>query len=255
LHIDADSFVVAVDAGPVRGFASHAWAAHRGQDWGDDLVAEGEQGGDGARSQGRDLVAAGSAGFVDELFAPQFAQVVGRLADGVAAVIDTVRACTLAANSATVNPLGAGASARAARSASRMRGLLRSTPPTRVAPSRTRVGSSSRMCSPRNPVSTQSRAVANRSTTPASRVTISGNFLIILPQRNSAVLCGDRLEPKHAFVFGIRVAGQPPEVQLEHGQVKRRCLDHGLDDRGLPAGAGSPRGAEDGADREQRCHK
>ena len=56
-----------------------------------------------------------------------------------------MRACTLAANSATVNPLGAGASARAARSASRMRGLLRSTPPTRVAPSRTPVGSSSRM--------------------------------------------------------------------------------------------------------------
>jgi hypothetical protein len=40
-----------------------------------------------------------------------------------------------------------------------------------------------------NPVSTQSRAVANRSTMPASRVTISGNFSIILPQRNSAVLC------------------------------------------------------------------
>ena len=73
-----------VDAGPVRGFASHAWAAHRGEDRGDDLVAQGEQGGDGARGRGRDVVAAGSAGFVDELFAPQFAQVVGRLADGVA---------------------------------------------------------------------------------------------------------------------------------------------------------------------------
>jgi len=45
------------------------------------------------------------------------------------------------------------------------------------------------MSSPRNPVSTQSSAVANRSTMPASRVTISGNFSIILPQRNSAVLC------------------------------------------------------------------
>ena len=48
MHIDADSFAATVDAGPVRGFASHAGAAHRGEDWGDDLVAEGEQGGDGA---------------------------------------------------------------------------------------------------------------------------------------------------------------------------------------------------------------
>ena len=48
LHIDTDSFVVAVDAGPVRGFASHARAAQPGEDRGDDLVAEGEQGGDRA---------------------------------------------------------------------------------------------------------------------------------------------------------------------------------------------------------------
>ena len=40
-----------------------------------------------------------------------------------------------------------------------------------------------------NPVSTQSRAVANRSAMPASWVTISGNFSIMRPQRNSAVLC------------------------------------------------------------------
>ena len=33
------------------------------------------------------------------------------------------------------------------------------------------------------------------------------------------VMC-DRLEPKHAFAFGVGLAGQPPEVQLEHGQVK-----------------------------------
>ena len=51
--------------------------------------AEGEQGGDGACGGCPDVVAAGSAGFVDEPFAPQLAQVVGRLADGVAAVIDT----------------------------------------------------------------------------------------------------------------------------------------------------------------------
>lgn len=51
-------FEVAVDAGPVRGFASHARAAYRGQDRGDDLDAQGQQGGDGARGQRRNAVAA-----------------------------------------------------------------------------------------------------------------------------------------------------------------------------------------------------
>jgi hypothetical protein len=68
LHVDADSFVVTVDAGPVRGFASHPWAADPGQDGGDDLVAQGEQGGDRARRGRADVVAAGSAGFGDEVF-------------------------------------------------------------------------------------------------------------------------------------------------------------------------------------------
>src|SRR6476659_6470719 len=52
LHIDTDSFVVTVDAGPVRGFASHAGAAQPGEDRGDDLVAQGEQGGDRALGSG-----------------------------------------------------------------------------------------------------------------------------------------------------------------------------------------------------------
>ena len=37
-------------------------AVHPGQDGGDDLVAEGQRGGDGARCVGRDVVAAGPAG-------------------------------------------------------------------------------------------------------------------------------------------------------------------------------------------------
>ncbi len=53
----------------------------------------------------------------------------------------------------------------------------------------------------------------------------------------------DRLEPKHAFAFGVGLTGQPPEVQLEHGQVIRRCLDRGLDHRGLLAGAAGTRAA------------
>jgi hypothetical protein len=64
LHVDANSFVVAVDACPVSGFASHLRAVHVGEDGGDALLAQGEQGGDGPCGQGRDDVAAGSAGLV-----------------------------------------------------------------------------------------------------------------------------------------------------------------------------------------------
>ena len=49
--------------------------------------SQGEQGGDVARSQGRKPVAAGACGLVDELFAAQFAQIVGRLAEAVSGVV------------------------------------------------------------------------------------------------------------------------------------------------------------------------
>src|SRR5258708_25458342 len=60
LHADAEGLVVAVDGGPVRWLASAARAAHAREDGGDDLVAEGEQGGDGAGRLGRGVVAAGA---------------------------------------------------------------------------------------------------------------------------------------------------------------------------------------------------
>ena len=82
LHVDAESFIVTVDACPVRGFASHPWATDSGEDGGDDLVAEGEQGGDGAGCLGRGVLAAGAAWLDGEALAAQLAQVVGRLAGG-----------------------------------------------------------------------------------------------------------------------------------------------------------------------------
>jgi len=54
-----------------------------GENGGDDLVPEGEQRRDGAGGLPGDVVAAGPAGFDDEAFAAQFAQVVGGLPDGV----------------------------------------------------------------------------------------------------------------------------------------------------------------------------
>ena len=135
MHIDTDLFVVAVDAGPVRGFASHARAAQPGEDRGDDLIAEGEQGGDRACGGCPDVVAAASAGFVDELFAPQLAQVVAGLADGVAAVIGAGEGVHLGGEIGDGEAAGrAIARASTAARAARMRVLLTSTPPTLTLP-------------------------------------------------------------------------------------------------------------------------
>ena len=57
LHADAEGLVVSVDGGPVCGFAAEPGAADTGQDGADDLVAEGEQAGDGAGGGWGDLVA------------------------------------------------------------------------------------------------------------------------------------------------------------------------------------------------------
>lgn len=64
-----------------------------------------------------------------------------------------------------------------------------------------------------------------------------GEFLDHPPAARFGSVVRDGLESKHAFAFGMGLAGQPPEVQLEHGQVKRRCLDRGFDNRGAFAGA------------------
>jgi hypothetical protein len=48
------------------------------------VVAEGEQRGDDAGDGRRDVVAAGLAGFADELLAAELAQVIGGLPGGVA---------------------------------------------------------------------------------------------------------------------------------------------------------------------------
>jgi len=69
VHVEPEGFVVAVDAGPGGGFASPSWAADTGQDGADDLLAQGEQVGDGAGWLWRQVVAPGSAGFGDQVFA------------------------------------------------------------------------------------------------------------------------------------------------------------------------------------------
>ena len=83
LHADAEVLVVTVDSGPDAGLAVHAGAADPGKDGRDDVVPESERGGDDAGAVWRDMVAAGSAGFAEELLATELAQVVGGLPGGV----------------------------------------------------------------------------------------------------------------------------------------------------------------------------
>jgi hypothetical protein len=73
LHIDADLLVVAVDAGPGGRFASPPETADAAGC--DDVLAQGQQGGDGARGLRLQVVAAGPAGFDDQFLAAEFAQV------------------------------------------------------------------------------------------------------------------------------------------------------------------------------------
>jgi Transposase len=68
LHVGAEGFVVAVDAVQCAGLRPMRGCGP-GEDRGDDLVAEGEEGGDGAGGVGRDVVAAGAAGAAGAGFA------------------------------------------------------------------------------------------------------------------------------------------------------------------------------------------
>ena len=93
--------------GVAAGWPPASWCPDCADEGGDDLVADGEQGGDGARGVAGHVVAAGAARFGDEPFAAQLAQVVGALAGAVAVGVCPVIARTWAVNCATVNPAGA----------------------------------------------------------------------------------------------------------------------------------------------------
>jgi hypothetical protein len=82
LHVDAQRLVVAVDAGPAGGFAPYAglrMLARMG------AMTWSRRARRAVMVRGY-LVAVGSAGFGDEFFAAEFAQVVGGVAYGVVGV-------------------------------------------------------------------------------------------------------------------------------------------------------------------------
>ena len=81
VHVAAEGFVVAVDGGPGGWWSAAAGDADTGEDGGDDVIAQGEDGDDGSGRLGVDVVAAAAARFVDEVVAAEFAEVVGGLAE------------------------------------------------------------------------------------------------------------------------------------------------------------------------------
>ena len=211
--MDADSFVVAVDPVPVRlGFRPIRGLRIRGQDRGDDLVAQGEQGGDGARGDGWDVVAAGATGSVDELFAAEFAQIVGRLPDGVLVVGGAGYRVDLRGELADGEP--------AWRRGQREHGRQRVPHPLLVQvdtadPGSAQGGPGGQLV--KDTVGDESGVHAvQRGGEPFGDTGQLGHDLgELLDHPPAAQLRGvvhDRLEPQHAFAFCVRLTGQPPEV-------------------------------------------
>jgi hypothetical protein len=173
-----------------RGSRSWVWvpsgAAHPGQYACDDVIAEGEQGGDGAGDAGRDVVSAGLAGLADEVLAAEVAQVVSGLPGGVPVLSGgLVYACGVLGD---VKPAAAGASASSADRAARIRGLFRSTSAILPVPVWASSGGSSSTPSGRKPISAQPSAVANRPTIWASRVMIWSKLSRLRRKRSSLAL-------------------------------------------------------------------
>lgn len=133
-HVCSEVFVVLVDGGqPGRDVVVPA-DLDAGEDRGDDVVPEGEQGRYGPGGRAGQIVAAGARGFADELLAAEFAQVVGGLAGVVGGVGLPGHGVDLGGHIGHGEPSGDAARASTAARAARIRGLFTSMPPARLAP-------------------------------------------------------------------------------------------------------------------------
>src|ERR1035438_9365949 len=96
------------------------------------------------------------------------------------------------ANAAAVNHPGAALSARMACATWRIRGLLKSIPPTLLLPTCEGAGSCSRVWSAIKHWSTHDKVSMNLSRMPFKSETISGNLTSDRPQSSASVLWADR---------------------------------------------------------------
>ena len=224
LHADAEVLVVAVDGGPDLRFASHAGAADPGEDRRDDVVAEGEEGSDGAGGLRRDVVAACPAGFAGEALSAEFPEVIGSLPGGVAVVPDEV--ADLGGEAGDGESARAGASASAAVRAARILGLFRSIPAIRLVPACAGSGSSSSTPSGRNPISAQSRVVANRSAMPASQADDLGEVLQAAAAAEFFGVMHGGLQAQDVLALGAGLQLESPEADPEPAEPVPWLLDH-----------------------------
>jgi hypothetical protein len=136
-----------------------------------------------------------------------------------------VEAWTLAARSLTVKPPGAADRASTAVRAVRMRGLFRSTPPTRVAPIWEARGV--RRVRRREETDVDAVQGAAEPVDHAVQALDDGGELVdCSAQTQFFGVVHDRFEPQYALAFGVALQRQTSEVELEQGQVIPRCLDH-----------------------------
>ena len=186
VHVDPEGLVVAVDGGPVGGWAASPWYTDSGEDGADDFLAEDDKCGHGAGGLGRDLVAAGASGFDDEVLAAKFAQVIGALADGV--VVAAGDGVDLGYEVGDVEPVGGGGESDNGGEGGAGACLVEVDAPDAGAPDGRGCGSWSRIPSGTKQTSTQSRVVQNRSTMPASELTMSGKRFRTRPTWRALVL-------------------------------------------------------------------
>ena len=225
MHADAEGLVVAVDGGPMGGWATSAWDADPGEDGADDLLAEHDQGGDGAGGLGWDVVAVPAAGFGDQVVAAEFAQVVCRLADCV--VVAAGHGVDFVGEVGDAESLGEAARAVTAAKVVRVRCWSRSMPPTRVRPMVEGWGSWSRIPSGRKATSRQSNGGAEPIDHAGQASHDVGEAVQDPSQVEGFGVVADRLESQHVLAFAVALERQGPEVDLEDGQAIGRCLDHG----------------------------
>ncbi|MGH3814476.1 MAG: hypothetical protein ACRDUV_18815 [Pseudonocardiaceae bacterium] len=240
LHVDAEGFVVAVDAGPGGGFASQPWAADTGQDGCD------------AGNVGRDLVSAGPAGFGDQVLAAQLAQVVGALAAGVVGVGLSGHGVDLGGELGDGEAAGCGGQGQRCRQCGSDPGLVHIDPADSGG-----ADLAGQWELVEEPIADESDIDAvQRGGEPVDHTGEPADDLgEAVQDPPAAQLCGvvdDRFEAQHMLAFGIRLQRQAPEVDLEQGQVIPRCLDHGCEPKrqvGGAVAAGALLGAEQGPQR------
>ena len=133
-HCNFDSVVVHVERFWVVRPACWVERLSGGQDGFDSFVSEDEQRSHRSEPGRERLVAAGVADPPDDVFAAEFLQIIRGVAGAVLHGLCLLSARTRTATSEAVKPLGEGDKAISASMTWRIRGLLRSMPPTTVLP-------------------------------------------------------------------------------------------------------------------------